>query len=119
MLTRSEFRKHAEIAAAHRYGEKHEAWLTFRQRMHGPLGAVSAALVLGLGALWLWHHVHLPSATAHVGLAYWLVVAGLALVTALVFRIRVTLAATALVRIVVAVLLWLGVVSYGVFVVIL
>lgn len=114
MLTREEFKRHAEIAAAHKHGEDHKTYYVFRQYARGPLGAVSIALALALGLITLVRHVHLPHAPAHVGLAYWLVVAGLAAGTWLAFRIRVIMASTALARIVVAALLWLGVITYGV-----
>jgi hypothetical protein len=118
VITKDEWNRRAEFAAASKFGEDHAAWYIFKRYAAGPVGVVAAAGTLGLGGYWAWNHVHLPSAglgPAHLPAVFWVFLVALALGTVITFRPgRFVPAATALVRGVVFALLWLGFVTYGV-----
>lgn len=118
LTTKEEWTRRAELSAAAAFGEKHAGLYTFKRYGAGPAGVAIAGGLLGLGGYWLWTHVHLPSAgtgPAHLPTLFWILLVGLVLGTAFVFRPgRYLLAAPMLIRAVVTALLWLGFVTYGV-----
>jgi hypothetical protein len=121
-LTKEEWNRQAERAAAASFGEKHAGYYTFKRYAAGPLGILGLAGLLIGGATWAWNHVHLPSAgtgPAHLPVLFWVFLIGLAIGTVVAFRPgRIVPAAAVLMRAVVFSLLWLGVVTYGIVVLI-
>lgn len=117
-LTKDQWMKIAEASAASHYGEKYAGWFMFRRFMAGPVGIATGALVLSVTGYLALTHLHLPRMTGggHLPVAFWVVVVGLALVTAFTFRPgRIVPAAAIIVRGALFALLWLGVASYGFF----
>ncbi len=122
MITKEEWNRRAELAAAAAHGEKYAGYYRFKRYAAGPLGIATGTGILGLGAYWTWNHVHLPSATAgpgHLPTAFWVFLVLLVVGTFIAFRPgRFVPAAATLVRAVVFSLLWLGFVTYGAIVII-
>lgn len=120
-LTKNEWNRHAEIAAAHKHGENHVGWYLFRRYGAGPTAVLVVLGALALGARWLWTHARLPGAgVAGIPVAFWVLLVALILGTGVAFRPARTVrpAAATLVRLVVVGLLWLGLITYAVTVII-
>lgn len=121
MLSKQEWNKAAELAAAAKYGTQHAAWLRFKRFGAGPTAVLAAAAALGLGAWWLFAHVFAPlfsgpgpTVTGHLPVGFW-IVAGVFLVgTIAAFRVRLPSAPFLLARTFVSLLVWLGMVAYAV-----
>jgi hypothetical protein len=123
VLTKDEWKKNVEIAAAHKHGEDNASFYVWRRRLAGPWGVVLAVVAFGLVVRWLTHHVHLPSASggpAGLPVLFWILLVGLILGTGWSFRPARTIrpAATTLIRAFVIGLLWLGFVTYAITVII-
>jgi hypothetical protein len=113
VITKDEWDRRAELAAAAKYGEKHVGWYTFKRYAAGPAGIAAAAGAVGLAAYWLFTHVHLPSATAgHLPTAFWFFAIPLAIGTFIAFRPG-RIFPVAFTLVVVLALLWLGLITYG------
>lgn len=122
-LTRDEWKRHVEIAAAHKHGENNAGWYVFRRYGAGPLGVLAIAGTLGWGAYWLWNHISLPdvgNGPAGIPALFWVFLVALILGTGFAFRPtdRFRPMSSTLLRAVVTGLLWLGFVTYAVTVII-
>lgn len=121
-LTKEEWNRQAERAAAAKFGEDHAGWYTFKRYGLAPTSVLTGLGVVALGIRWVWTHLHLPAAAGgrgHFPALFWVFLAALIVGTAVAFRPRdFTSAATQLVRAVVLGLLWLGFIVYGLTVVI-
>lgn len=118
-LTRDEWKRQVEIAAAHKHGENNAGWYVFRRYGAGPLGILVIVGMLGYGAYWVWHHLSLPATgdgPAGLPVLFWIALVALILGTAYAFRPthRFRPMATTMIRAVVAGLLWLGFLTYAI-----
>lgn len=123
MLTKDEWKKNVEIAAAHKHGEQNASFYVWRRRLAGPWGVVLAVVVFGLAVRWLADHVSLPdtgSGPSGLPVLFWILLTALLLGTG--WSVRPTRAfrpaAALLIRAVVLGLLWLGFVTYAITVII-
>lgn len=113
-LTKDEWSRHAEIAAAHKFGEDHAGWYTFKRYGAAPVGIAALAGLVGWGVYWLWHHIGIPGGTqGGLPIAFWIALTLLLIGSAYALRRPTVRPAAMLVRAVVLSLLWLGFVVYG------
>ena len=119
MLSKEEWRKTAELAAAAEDGRRHASWLRFKRFGAVPTGILVGAGFLGLGAWWLFAHVvtpifsgGIPSLGGHLPGIFWVVAVGMVAGSVVAFRRPVVSVAVLLARIV-AVLAWIGLAVYA------
>lgn len=60
MITREEWMRTAEHAAAAKFGERHSGWLTFRRIYAAPVAVLVALGAIGFGGYLLWAKVVRP-----------------------------------------------------------
>lgn len=121
MLSKSEWMDIEERAAAAKRGERRAGWHAFKRWGSVPtaIGLVVLGVVLALR--WIWIHAIRPIFTGGFDLSisaipggYWFVVGVAAVATAVAFRPRLIPSAFPLMRGVIAFLVWLGLIAYGV-----
>jgi hypothetical protein len=93
MITRDEWNRAADFAAAAKYGQDHSGWLTFRRVYAVPTAVLAALGAIGFGAFLLWTKVVHPlfsgaSLPAGPGTAAPVIAAVLLVVTLIAFRPR-------------------------------
>lgn len=118
MTTKTQWREAAYRAAAAHYGEKYAPWYRLRLFGPGPLGVLVLVGAVAGGLYWLTKTVRVHAGSGPAGLpsAFWAFVVLLALGTAWAFRPRrhIVPAFLMLVRLMIVALLWLGVATYAV-----
>lgn len=121
MLSKEEWNKTAERAAAAEYGAKHARWLRFKRFGAVPLSALVTAGALGLGAWWTFSHLLAPlfagagpDLSGHLPLGFLLVVLAAGVGTVAAFRVSVPSASFLIARAVLSVLVWLGLLAFAI-----
>lgn len=121
MLSKEEWRRAAELAAAAEDGRKHASWLRFKRFGAAPAGILVAVGAAGLGAWWMFAHVVSPlfsGSGPHVAGRLpigFVLVSGVALIgTIAAFRVRYPSAMFLIARAIGAVFIWLGLLTYAV-----
>lgn len=123
MLTKDEWKKHAEIAAAHKHGENNVGFYVWRRRLAGPWGVVLAVVVFAGVVRWLWKNISLPdmgTGTGGLPIVFWVFMVALIIATGVAFRPARTFRtfSATMVRAAVIGLLWLGFITYAITVIV-
>lgn len=119
MLSKEEWNATAERAAAADYGTRHARWLRFRRFGAAPAGLLVGAGAVGLAGWWMFVHVVGPLFTGsgpglgHLPIVF-ILLAVVALVgTVVAWRVAVPSAPFLIVRALLTVFVWLGLIAYG------
>jgi hypothetical protein len=114
-MNRRDWMAEAEASAAREWGAKHKDMFALKHHSGG-IGIVAGLIGLGLGARWLWVHVHLsnpfrPVAEHSDGMPWLLVVAYLVTMAGTVFVFRpkasVTRFGVRIAQLAVALIIWI------------
>src|SRR3982750_1441155 len=121
MITRDEWNRAADLAAAAKYGQDHSGWLTFRRVYAVPTAVLAALATIGFGIFLLWTKVVHPlfsgaSLPSGPGTAPPVLAAVLLVATLVAFRPRAmpTMFHTAVIKVVVFGGAWLALIGWTV-----
>lgn len=121
MITREQWNKAAQEAAAAKYGTDHAGWYTFRRVYAVPVAVLSALGAAGLAGYLLWHKVVRPMfsgsgphVAGHLGLGFAMVAGALLVVTLVAFRPKAmpTIFHITVIKLFVVGSAWLGLIGY-------
>lgn len=123
MITREEWKRTAEHAAAAKHGEKNYGWYAFRQYGAVPVGIAVAAGAVGLGAWWMWSNVirplfdhDTPGPAGGLPDAFWVITVIALVATLIAFRPgrKFAMLHVLLAKVAVTALVWLGLFGYAI-----